>query len=133
MATRNVYLLQVNANTVRWCQVTNTPDAAINYAAIPNTCPQPPPPALSWEASTPAFAGAGVSVVNWSQDVDLGQGGVPAVGMPALLYFFPDGSVDSNLATPPPSLQGFTLRLQGTARPSSSASCSSTRSGGGRA
>ena len=64
------------------------------------------------------YAGPSVSVTNWSQDVDVGQGAVPLVALPALLFFFPDGSVDSNLVTPPPSLQGFTLRVQSSSEAS---------------
>lgn len=117
VATRNVFLLEITGVEARFCQVTNTPDGALNYGAIPTHCPQPPPPATPWETSAAIPIPQGVTIASWSQDTDLGQGGVPVMPPAALLYFFADGTVDSNLATPPPSLQGFTLRLGSVSDP----------------
>jgi len=117
IATRNAYLVTVDTDTVQWCQASTTPEA-INYATLPTVCPAVPPAGTemgglyraSGSGTGPTAAKA--LAVGWARDVDSGQGGVTYMAMPATLYFLPSGAVDSDLSTPPPSLQGFTLRLQ---------------------
>ena len=110
VATRNIYLVDVTAAGVEWCQVTNQPDniTPAVIAALPAVCPNP----NNYEGARPIQPNSGATVVDWAKDVDTGQGGVMHNGLPASVYFFADGTADSDLTTT--GTQGFTLYLQGT-------------------
>lgn len=108
VSTRNIYLADITAGGVEWCAVTANPDMITPaiIAALPTVCPQP----NVRENVRPIQPGPGVSVVNWVKDVDTGQGGLNLLAVPASVYFFADGTADSDLTAAGP--QGFTVYLQ---------------------
>jgi prepilin-type N-terminal cleavage/methylation domain-containing protein len=104
---RKPFLLEVHgndgtakANTVQYCEVPSTAQLS---------CPVGPP----FENSPLTYFGKGGTMVNWRQDVDVGQGPSAALqASPALVYFMPTGAVDTNTGLV--GLQGFTSYIQGT-------------------
>ena len=93
-------LVDIRAHQVAWCKATSNAQT---------TCPSPP--AAGVEASRTYYSDPEVQVVNWAKVVDSGQA-PPKIALPAQLYFFADGTADSDLGTPTIK-DGFTLYLQG--------------------
>lgn len=118
LSTRNVYLVSITPTTVQWCQVSTTPDALVNYATLPTTCPAVAPAGteMSGVYQVRGYSAAAgvpkVAAVQWARAADQGLGAVAWLPMPASVYFLPNGTCDSDLSTPPPQLDGFSVRLQ---------------------
>jgi len=96
VATQQLYLVDVRANSVQWCQVPNAQTTAC--------------PSGTLEASGAMTFGKGASVVSWRQVDDRGQGNMPAtLTPPAQVWLMPNGTADAIPTTPVPD--GFTAYL----------------------
>jgi prepilin-type N-terminal cleavage/methylation domain-containing protein len=98
VATEKVYLLELKAHSVAWCQVANT--TVTTCAGL-----------VGVDASAPVVAGSDSVAMYWTKTMDQGQGALPQLTMPGLVYFRPNGTVDSDPTTAVPD--GFTAYLQG--------------------
>ncbi|MFH2006390.1 MAG: prepilin-type N-terminal cleavage/methylation domain-containing protein [bacterium] len=91
------YAVRLTPTSVQWCE---------------NDCPpnQPNTPGIEIGKVHPAVNGA--QVVSFSRTADIGVTPLPArtVLTSTVLYFLPNGSVDSDITTP--QLEGFTAYLQ---------------------
>jgi type II secretory pathway pseudopilin PulG len=108
VATSHVYLLDLRAAQVQWCQIPGTPQG--NTLASPAAaCP-----VVGYEAGPLIPAGRSATAVGWlPQTLDVGQTTPNSQSpMPAQLYFLPNGTIQSNPTSA--NLNGFTAFFQGT-------------------
>jgi hypothetical protein len=97
VATGRVHAVQIAKSYVRWCEVDCPPN-------------QPNTPGIGLGPTMPAVDGA--QAASFARVADIGIGNAPAMTAftdPIVIYFKPDGTLDSDKTTT--QVEGFTVRL----------------------